>query len=258
MRKPNDDFVSLEKYSYCPVYITGHDGKEALCLIFGSDITSVAYIDAAGTEQKRSANVLHIVNLTESIEKDTVVVDKWSVVDVDDFEKKIRLVDDYKEVVDAILKLCAVSMAEILDYQQKIYVITLILAAARKSLYDSGIIPKPKSNLVISSTDIAQLVHVVFNGAIDSGVLIGKEDVDKIGEVLDTLIRENVELDLTDDAAVAYFKENAEFKIIEALPATINIDTIAINTQIILDHIKKLKDSNDTTTGDDTNNNEGV
>ena len=257
MRQNNatpEDFISLEKYRYCPVYITGHDGKEQLCLVFGSDTTSVAYIDASGQEQKRSANVLHVVNIAESIEKDTVIIDKWSVVDVDDFEKKIRLVDDYKGVVEAVLKLCAVSMAEISDYQQKIYTITLILAAARKSLYDSGIIPKPKSNLVINSGDITQLVHVVFNGAIDSGILIGKEDVDRIGEVLDALIRENVELDLSDDAAVAYFKENAEFKIIEALPPTINIESININTQIILDHIKKLQDLNDS---NDTTLNEG-
>lgn len=216
---------------------------EHLVMIFGVDVINSQSINSAGNEQQDSQLSIQVWYVSETLRIGMPITEIITISDVDRLIKDVEEIDP-EEVEEDLLAGCEILIMHMAEISREMMRLSKAISAAKLSRVSMG--QNSKGQLVIQGTDVG-LSQICFSTINGKELNLNKDEVEKVGSVIGSVIMEHIHDDLTEniDNFKKKLKAEVEYKILEALPPRIKANDININVDAVLEEINKIQNSNE-------------
>ncbi len=233
----------LEDHLFKMIRVKG-DQSEKIMVIFGHESTTSTEIGNKGTPIKVQKDFLRFINITDTLNTGSVIIDYFNV-DIDDFLKNVEILSPIQQM-GSIVAIAGELEEEVAGLTGKIADCMSALMTLKALVKD--VLPQNNDensgNIIFGGTTepLAQIVFKTVSGAkVNIPEMLKPDDVVKIGMILKNIVEEHVSDDLTDEKLIKRLEAEIEFKIIDALPNNLKAGDVRINTKAIVDEITSLR-----------------
>lgn len=238
MSKKKDN--SIDDLLFRPLILKDGD-NERFIIICGSDAHVHQSLSEKGKQVKNIVNMIHMLDVTQTVCNGQPVLDSWVIASSKDFRKSLTELDITKHM-DEVVAASSIILGEMSGLANRMKSLssamtTLKFVANKYAGVNSG---SDTGNVVIGSEDQG-LAHIAFKTLTGNVAKLRKEDVEKLGSSILQVIMSNIDTNLDDENELNKIKQELEVRLLEALPPDVQVGDINLNVQGIIDEIIKMR-----------------
>lgn len=227
----------IDELLFKPImYNTGD--HEKFILIYDCETKISQIVSPSLKKTKRTTEVLRVIDIKSTLETNRITTETCVVSSLKKFKANVKAVP-VDTCVDEIVRVTALLLGEMTVYSQKLSELSNILSSIRSCTKTEATIDG--GNIVLAGTE-EPLAHIVFQTVSGQKEAIEKvltqKEVQRMGEVLGSIIMSNLDLDLDDEERVRKLKAEIEFKVIDSLPNNLKAGDVSIDINAVLGEIR--------------------
>jgi hypothetical protein len=229
----------LESILYTPLLVEFED-QSYLIIIYAYETYCSFNIDASGKKEKSLSDIVHILNISRTIESGNPVVYSCTIDNLSRFMQQVQKVDisTIQKELELTHSHVLSEMYELANRTQNLNKASSAINYSNKNKNDEH--KNEESDILITTND-AGLAHIVFSTLKNTTKELTKEDVERIGGVIRDIITNHLEMNTDNQDEIRKLAQEVEYKIIETLPSNTVAGKINLNMDYIVSEIKSFQ-----------------
>ncbi len=226
-----------------PLILTDDNENMHLTIIFAIDEKQTISLSATGKKSINKTTIAKVLDISSSIDLNKIIAREVAVQNEKEFCHQFEQINK-NEIPKYAEELSAISyilMDQIASLSKELEFCGQIFNSMNLISNDNKIMGSEGEILLTNNYD--GLVSILFKTADGDTAKLKESDIKRLSSVVRDIVHDWIDKNLDAESEVKRLESEIKYKLIDALPAGLTAGNMQINTEVIIDEIKKNQSS---------------